>query len=56
MLFFKGGIVIFDLIKVIDEFKVGKLEFRVDWSGIVYVMFGKIFFLVEDLLINLKVL
>lgn len=40
----------------ISEFKAGKLEFRADRTGIVHVMFGKVDFSVEDLLINLKAL
>jgi len=52
----KGGTVTFDLTQAIDEFKAGKLEFRADRTGIVHVMFGKVSFSVEDLLINLKAL
>ncbi|MEM1170054.1 MAG: 50S ribosomal protein L1 [Cyanobacteria bacterium P01_H01_bin.35] len=52
----KGGTVTFDLAQAIDEFKAGKLEFRADRTGIVHVMFGKVSFSAEDLLINLKAL
>lgn len=52
----KGGTVTFDLPQAIEEFKAGKLEFRADRTGIVHVMFGKVAFPAEDLLINLKAL
>jgi large subunit ribosomal protein L1 len=52
----KGGTVTFDIASAIAEFKAGKLEFRADRTGIVHVMFGKVSFSPEDLLINLKAL
>lgn len=52
----KGGTVTPDVASAIAEFKAGKLEFRADRTGIVHVMFGKISFPPEDLLINLKAL
>jgi large subunit ribosomal protein L1 len=52
----KGGTVTFDLAQAIEEFKAGKLEFRADRTGIVHVMFGKVTFSPEDLLVNLKAL
>ncbi len=52
----KGGTVTFDLPQAISEFKAGKLEFRADKTGIVHVMFGKVSFPAEDLLLNLKAL
>lgn len=52
----KGGTVTFDIAQAIEEFKAGKLEFRADRTGIVHVMFGKVSFPPEDLLINLKAL
>jgi len=50
----KGGTVTFDLSMAIAEFKGGKIEFRADRTGIVHVLFGKVNFTVEDLLVNLK--
>jgi large subunit ribosomal protein L1 len=52
----KGGTVTPDVAQAISEFKAGKLEFRADRTGIVHVMFGKVAFSAEDLLINLKAL
>ncbi|MBV8883757.1 MAG: 50S ribosomal protein L1 [Chroococcidiopsidaceae cyanobacterium CP_BM_RX_35] len=52
----KGGTVTFDIGQAISEFKAGKLEFRADRTGIVHVMFGKVSFPSEDLLVNLKAL
>jgi large subunit ribosomal protein L1 len=52
----KGGTVTFDLAGAISEFKAGKLEFRADRTGIVHVMFGKVAFTPDDLLVNLKAL
>ncbi|NMG09393.1 50S ribosomal protein L1 [Brasilonema sp. UFV-L1] len=52
----KGGTVTFDIGSAIAEFKAGKLEFRADRTGIVHVMFGKVSFSPDDLLVNLKAL
>ncbi|MDJ0615158.1 MAG: 50S ribosomal protein L1 [Calothrix sp. MO_192.B10] len=52
----KGGTVTTDLVAAINEFKAGKLEYRADRTGIVHVMFGKVSFTPEDLLVNLKAL
>ncbi|MEL6398765.1 MAG: 50S ribosomal protein L1 [Cyanobacteria bacterium J06626_4] len=52
----KGGTVTTDLVRAIEEFKAGKLEFRADKSGIVHVQFGKATFDPQDLLLNLKAL
>ncbi len=52
----KGGTVTTDVAQAIAEFKAGKLEFRADRTGIVHVMFGKVSFSPEDLLVNLKAL
>ena len=49
----KAGTVTNDLLTSIAEFKAGKLEYRVDRTGIVHIPFGKAKFSVEDLLINL---
>lgn len=52
----KGGTVTTNVAQAIAEFKAGKLEFRADRTGIVHVMFGKVSFSPEDLLVNLKAL
>ncbi|MBD0344552.1 MAG: 50S ribosomal protein L1 [Coleofasciculus sp. Co-bin14] len=52
----KGGTVTFDLAQAIQEFKAGKLEFRADRTGIVHVLFGRVSFPDQDLLVNLKAL
>nr|YP_010904154.1 ribosomal protein L1 [Caulacanthus ustulatus]WCH57405.1 ribosomal protein L1 [Caulacanthus ustulatus] len=52
----KAGTVTFDVSNAINEFKSGKLEYRVDRSGILHVPFGKIDFSVTDLMSNLSVL
>lgn len=41
------------LFQAISEFKKGKVEYRVDKTGIVHIPFGKVNFPEEDLLINL---
>ena len=49
----KAGTVTTNLEQSIADFKAGKLEYRVDRTGIVHVPFGKINFHHNDLLINL---
>ena len=49
----KAGTVTTDLSKSIAEFKAGKLEYRVDRSGIIHVPCGKVNFSSDDLLLNL---
>nr|YP_009293956.1 ribosomal protein L1 [Ahnfeltia plicata]AOM65644.1 ribosomal protein L1 [Ahnfeltia plicata]UAT97384.1 ribosomal protein L1 [Ahnfeltia plicata] len=52
----KAGTVTNDLTNAINEFKAGKLEYRVDRTGILHVPFGKVNFPVKDLFINLTAL
>lgn len=49
----KAGTVTNSLSKSIAEFKAGKLEYRVDRSGIIHVSVGKVDFSSSDLLANL---
>ncbi|XP_072984576.1 large ribosomal subunit protein uL1c [Typha latifolia] len=49
----KAGTVTADIPQAIQEFKKGKVEFRVDKTGIVHLPFGKANFSDEDLIINL---
>ena len=52
----KTGTVTFDIAKAIAEIKAGKVEYRVDKTGIVHVPIGKASFGEEKLLANLAVL
>ena len=49
----KAGTVTTNLSESIAEFKAGKLEYRVDRTGIVHMPFGKVSFDTHDLLLNL---
>lgn len=48
----KTGTVTFDLARAINELKAGKIDFRVEKTGIVHVPMGKVSFGVEKLLQN----
>lgn len=50
----KAGTVTKDIIGTIQEFKRGKLEYRVDKTGIVHLNFGKVNFTKDQLLENLS--
>ena len=49
----KAGTVTVEIRKAVQEFKLGKVEYRVDKTGILHVPFGKINFTVDDLSLNL---
>ena len=50
----KSGTVTNSLQQAVSEFKSGKLEYKIDRTGIVQVPLGKLSFSVEDLKMNLK--
>ena len=52
----KAGTVTTELTNAIKEFKAGKLEYRVDRTGILHVPLGKLNFTTEALYSNLKAL
>jgi large subunit ribosomal protein L1 len=51
----KTGTVTFDVAKAIKEIKAGKVEFRVDKTGIIHAPLGKVSFDVDRLIENTKV-
>lgn len=52
----KSGTVTNNLKEAITEFKAGKLEYKIDRTGIVHVPIGKIDFSINDLKLNLNAL
>jgi large subunit ribosomal protein L1 len=50
----KTGTVTFDLTRAINELKAGKIDFRVEKTGIVHVPMGKVSFGAEKILQNIK--
>nr|YP_009295243.1 50S ribosomal protein L1 [Dasya binghamiae]AOH77255.1 50S ribosomal protein L1 [Dasya binghamiae] len=52
----KSGTVTIDIKSAVNEFKGGKLEYKVDRTGIIHVPIGKLNFVSEDLNLNLKAL
>jgi len=52
----KTGTITFDMKNVIRELKTGKIDFRVDKSGIIHAPIGKVSFGYEKLLENFKTL
>nr|YP_009510733.1 ribosomal protein L1 [Gracilaria ferox]AXI96406.1 ribosomal protein L1 [Gracilaria ferox]UAD85890.1 ribosomal protein L1 [Gracilaria ferox] len=49
----KAGTVTNDLVNTIKEFKAGKLEYKIDRSGILHIPFGKLNFTSKELYSNL---
>jgi large subunit ribosomal protein L1 len=49
----KAGTVTYEIERAIQEFKLGKLEYRLDKTGILHIPFGKVDFTIDDLLLNL---
>nr|UAD84258.1 ribosomal protein L1 [Gracilaria changii] len=49
----KAGTVTNNFKKTIEEFKAGKLEYKIDRNGILHIPFGKLNFSIEDLYSNL---
>lgn len=49
----KAGTVTNNVISAVKEFKSGKLEYRLDRTGVVHIPFGKTNFSVDDLIVNL---
>nr|ARW69921.1 ribosomal protein L1 [Polysiphonia teges] len=52
----KSGTVTNEISSAIHEFKAGKLEYKVDKTGILHVPIGKLDFNIDDLKMNLKAL
>lgn len=52
----KAGTVTFDIAKAVKEIKAGKIEYRVDKTGIVHLPVGKVSFSEDDLVENFKVI
>lgn len=52
----KAGTVTTNVKSAINEFKTGKLEYKIDKTGIVHVPIGKLNFAINDLYTNLKAL
>ena len=52
----KAGTVTNEIDSAVNEFKSGKLEYKVDKTGILHVPFGNLNFSIDDLYINLKAL
>ncbi|AKM84542.1 TPA: 50S ribosomal protein L1 [Patescibacteria group bacterium] len=50
----KSGTVTTDVAKAVEEFKKGKVEFRLDKDAIIHMGFGKVSFAAEDLQANLN--
>ncbi len=52
----KAGTVTMDVGKTVKDFKAGKIEYRVDKTGVIHTIVGKISFNTEDLKENISVL
>ena len=52
----KAGTVTTDITTAVKDFKKGKIEYKIDKTGVVHSSFGKVSFSIEDLVLNLKTL
>lgn len=50
----KAGTVTTHLREAISDFKKGKIEYRIDRTGVIHMPFGKVNFMSKDLLLNLQ--
>ncbi|HLV09174.1 MAG TPA: 50S ribosomal protein L1 [Halanaerobiales bacterium] len=52
----KAGTVTFDIAQAVNETKAGKVEYRVDKTGIIHLPIGKVSFSIKELTENFKVI
>jgi large subunit ribosomal protein L1 len=52
----KTGTVTFDVAKAVEEVKAGKVEYRVDKTGVIHAPFGKVSFELASLIENARTL
>lgn len=53
---FKIGMVMMDVVKVVNDLKVGKVIYWIDCDGNVYVFVGKVLFDIDKLVGNFKII